>query len=99
MSSRAIPKAGGIMRAAQYLRMSSDVQRYSTINQQNAIAAYAQQHGYEIVSSYRDAGRSGLSLKGRGALRQLLADALSPQRAFDVILVLDVSRWGRFQNP
>lgn len=86
-------------RAAQYLRMSSDNQRYSTENQQNAIAEYAARHGYEVVSSYIDAGKSGLSLKGRDALRQLLSDALSPKRTFDAILVLDVSRWGRFQNP
>jgi DNA invertase Pin-like site-specific DNA recombinase len=79
--------------------MSSDNQRYSTENQQNAIAEYAQQHGYSIVASYIDAGRSGLSLKGRDALKTLLSDALAAQRAFDAILVLDVSRWGRFQNP
>jgi DNA invertase Pin-like site-specific DNA recombinase len=90
---------GTAIRAAQYLRMSSDNQRYSTENQQNAIAEYAASHGYEVVSSYIDAGKSGLSLKGRDALRQLLSDALAPQRAFDAILVLDVSRWGRFQNP
>lgn len=87
------------VRAAQYLRMSSDNQRYSTENQQNAIAEYAEQHGYQIVASYVDAGKSGLSLKGREALKQLLSDALAAQRAFDAILVLDVSRWGRFQNP
>jgi DNA invertase Pin-like site-specific DNA recombinase len=91
--------SGSPIRAAQYLRMSSDVQRYSTENQQNVIAEYAEQHGYEIVASYRDAGKSGLSLKGRDALRQLLSDALSARRSFDAILVLDVSRWGRFQNP
>jgi DNA invertase Pin-like site-specific DNA recombinase len=89
----------GSMRSAQYLRMSSDNQRYSTQNQQNAIAQYAKQYGYEIVASYVDAGKSGLSLKGRDALKQLLSEALSAQRAFDAILVLDVSRWGRFQNP
>lgn len=93
------PESHELIRAAQYLRMSSDVQRYSTENQQNAIAEYAQRHGYKIVASYRDAGKSGLSLKGRDALRQLLSDALSAQRLFDAILVLDVSRWGRFQNP
>jgi len=91
--------SNGPIRAAQYLRMSSDNQRYSTENQQNAIAEYAQQHGYNIVASYIDAGKSGLSLKGRDALNQLLSDALAAQRAFDAILVLDVSRWGRFQNP
>lgn len=89
----------GAIRAVQYLRMSSDNQRYSTENQQNAIAEYAEQHGYSIVASYIDAGKSGLSLKGREALKQLLSDALAAQRAFDAILVLDVSRWGRFQNP
>jgi DNA invertase Pin-like site-specific DNA recombinase len=89
----------GPIRAAQYLRMSTDNQRYSTENQQNAIAEYAEQHGYEVVATYIDAGKSGLSLKGRDALKQLLHDALAAQRAFDAILVLDVSRWGRFQNP
>jgi DNA invertase Pin-like site-specific DNA recombinase len=91
--------SNGPIRAAQYLRMSSDNQRCSTENQQNAIAEYAQEHGYNVVASYIDAGKSGLSLKGREALKQLLSDALAAQRAFDAILVLDVSRWGRFQNP
>jgi DNA invertase Pin-like site-specific DNA recombinase len=92
-------QADGAIRAAQYLRMSSENQRYSTENQQNAIAEYAQQHGYKVVASYIDAGKSGLSLKGRDSLRQLLSDALAARRTFDAILVLDVSRWGRFQNP
>jgi DNA invertase Pin-like site-specific DNA recombinase len=87
------------VRAAQYLRMSSDNQRYSLENQQNAIAEYARERGFSIVASYIDAGKSGLSLKGRDALKQLLSDALAAERAFDAILVLDVSRWGRFQNP
>lgn len=93
------PSVDGPIRAAQYLRMSSDNQRYSTENQQNAIAEYAQAHGYDVVASYIDAGKSGLSLKGRDALKQLLSDALALNRPFDAILVLDVSRWGRFQNP
>jgi DNA invertase Pin-like site-specific DNA recombinase len=99
MSHRLASYVDGPIRAAQYLRMSSENQRYSTENQQNAIAEYAQQHGYQVVASYVDVGKSGLSLRGRDALRQLLSDALAAQRAFDAILVLDVSRWGRFQNP
>ena len=85
------------VRAAQYLRMSSENQRYSTENQQNAIAEYAEQHGYNVIASYVDAGKSGLSLKGRNALKQLLSDALASPRVFDAVLVFDVSRWGRFQ--
>jgi Resolvase, N terminal domain len=42
--------SNGPIRAAQYLRMSSDNQRYSTENQQNAIAEYAQQHGYNVTT-------------------------------------------------
>ncbi|WP_316192404.1 MULTISPECIES: recombinase family protein [unclassified Bradyrhizobium] len=91
--------AADLVCAVQYLRMSSDDQHYSIENQRNAIADYAQQHGYRVVASYIDAGKSGLSLKGRHGLRQLLTDALAARRTFDAILVLDVSRWGRFQNP
>jgi DNA invertase Pin-like site-specific DNA recombinase len=29
----------------------------------------------------------------------LLSDAINPARTFDAVLVLDVSRWGRFQDP
>ncbi|VIO73311.1 hypothetical protein CI1B_49160 [Bradyrhizobium ivorense] len=79
--------------------MSSDVQKYSTENQQDAIAEYAKEHEYTVVATYIDVGKSGLSLRGRDALKQLLSDVLSVERTFDVVLVLDVSRWGRFQNP
>jgi DNA invertase Pin-like site-specific DNA recombinase len=99
MSSNRAANADVLIRAAQYLRMSSESQRYSAENQRNAIAQYAQQHGYQIVVSYVDAAKSGLSLKGRDALRQLISDALSEKGTFDAILVQDVSRWGRFQNP
>ncbi|MFC0304378.1 recombinase family protein [Rhizorhabdus histidinilytica] len=86
------------IRAAQYVRMSTDRQAYSIANQQAAIASYAQRHGFEIVRTYADEGRSGLHLKGRSALQQLLADVLVDEPEFSAILVYDVSRWGRFQD-
>ena len=52
-----------------------------------------------MVRTYADAGKSGLSLKGREGLRALLADVASGGAEFTDILVLDVSRWGRFQDP
>ena len=85
-------------RAAQYIRMSTDHQRYSLDNQRAAIRAYAAHRGIEVVRSYEDPGRSGLTLKRRDALQQLLHDVLSEDPGFDVILVYDVSRWGRFQD-
>jgi DNA invertase Pin-like site-specific DNA recombinase len=85
--------------AAQYLRMSTDHQRYSMENQAAAIAAYAKRRGYRIAATYADEGKSGLRLANRMGLRQLLADTVDGSAAFEVILVYDVSRWGRFQNP
>jgi DNA invertase Pin-like site-specific DNA recombinase len=91
--------ASPAIRAAQYLRMSKESQRYSIENQAAAIATYAATHGFEIVRSYADAGISGVSLAGRLGLQALLAEVLTGAPDFAAILVYDVSRWGRFQNP
>ena len=51
-----------------------------------------------IVQTYADDGKSGLNLEGRDALQQLIADVERGTARFEVILVYDVSRWGRFQD-
>jgi DNA invertase Pin-like site-specific DNA recombinase len=84
--------------AAQYLRMSTDHQQYSLDNQADAIAGYAEDHGFCIVKTYCDAAKSGLRLKNRLGLRQLLKDVVEGKRTFRAVLVYDVSRWGRFQD-
>jgi DNA invertase Pin-like site-specific DNA recombinase len=88
----------GHLRAAQYVRMSTDHQQYSTQNQSEVIVRYAKAHGLEIVRCYADAGRSGLSLAGRKGLQDLIRTVESKQADFGSILVYDVSRWGRFQD-
>ena len=60
--------------AAQYVRMSTEHQRYSTENQSDAILQYAVRYGFGIVRTYADNGKSGLRLDGRDALKQLLID-------------------------
>lgn len=87
-----------LRRAAQYVRMSTDHQRYSIENQISEIAEYALCHNMEVVRTYADEGRSGVTMKGRDALKRLIADAQEGQADFEVILVYDVSRWGRFQD-
>jgi DNA invertase Pin-like site-specific DNA recombinase len=62
------------------------------------IAAHAQLHDLSIIRTYRDEGESGLKLKNRAGLAQLLNDVSSDQADFEYILVYDVSRWGRFQD-
>lgn len=86
------------VQAVQYVRMSTDHQQYSTDNQKDAIAKYAQMMNYEIVATYEDSGKSGLNIEGRVGLQRLLSDIESGSAAFDVVLVYDISRWGRFQN-
>lgn len=93
-----LAKCKTALRAAQYVRMSTDYQRYSIQNQAAAIAAFAQQKSLTIVRTYIDEGRSGLRIKGRPGLIQLMDDVRSGEADFEHILVYDVSRWGRFQD-
>jgi DNA invertase Pin-like site-specific DNA recombinase len=78
--------------------MSTEHQQYSPHNQADAIALYAHSHNFEIVRSYEDHGRSGLNLSGRMGLQRLLIDVENRTNDFQVLLVYDVSRWGRFQD-
>ncbi len=86
-------------RAAEYVRMSTEHQKYSTDNQAAEIRAYADRRGFEIVRTYADEGKSGLSIGGRLSLQQLLADIENDGADFEAVLVYDVSRFGRFQDP
>ena len=86
------------MPAAQYIRMSTEHQQYSTENQAKAIEHYAAQRGYKILVTYADGGKSGLTFGGRRALQQLIQDVVDGNTAFKNILVYDISRWGRFQD-
>ena len=58
-----------LIRAAQYVRMSTDHQRYSTENQAEAIQQYADSHNMQIVRTYADEGKSGLNIAGREGLK------------------------------
>ena len=82
--------------SAQYIRMSTEHQQYSTENQAKVIAQYARQRGYDVVASYEDGGKSGLTFGGRQSLQKLIKDVQDGQVPFKNILVYDVSRWGRF---
>lgn len=89
---------GPVIRAAKYVRMSTEHQQYSTENQSDCICTYAEKHGMVIVKEYSDAGKSGLNLSGREGLQRLLNDVQSGSADFTAVLVYDVSRWGRFQD-
>lgn len=86
------------MKAACYIRMSTEHQNYSPEHQIKAINAYAAAHELEIVRHYQDLGRSGLHINNRPALQSLIDDVQHGRTNFNVVLAYDVSRWGRFQD-
>ena len=92
------PGSEPAFKAAQYVRMSTEHQQYSTENQGDKILEYAARRNIEIVRTYADEGKSGLRIDGRQALQQLIKDVETGNADFQIILVYDVSRWGRFQD-
>lgn len=75
------------IRVAEYVRTSSEHQKYSTLNQSAAIGQYATDHLMTVVKSYRDDGRSGLRLDGRHAFQELLRDVRAGSCEFEAVLV------------
>lgn len=84
--------------AALYVRASTEHQNYSTSHQEAALQRYAVEQGFQVTTVYCDKGKSGLTLEGRTGLLQLLSDIQTGGTNFNVVLVYDVSRWGRFQD-
>lgn len=85
------------MRAAVYARVSSAGQRDShTIESQlRVLPAYAKQHGWTVVGTYIDDGKSAATgkLDARDGFHRMVADA--DRKLFDVVLVVDVDRLTR----
>src|ERR1035438_10268361 len=75
-------QSGGVVQAAEYVRMSTDHQQYSTENQHDAIQRFADAKGMTIVRSFIDAGKSGVGIQGRDALQDLLRTVESGRADF-----------------
>ena len=69
--------ASPLIPVAEYLRMSTEHQQYSFENQSTAIRIYAASHGFEVTRTYSDSAKSGLVLRRRAGLQQLLQDVVS----------------------
>jgi DNA invertase Pin-like site-specific DNA recombinase len=78
--------------------MSTEHQQYSTENQGDKIREYAERRGIRDRPTYADEGKSGLNIDGRDALQRLINDVQAGNADFQIILVYDISRWGRFQD-
>jgi DNA invertase Pin-like site-specific DNA recombinase len=87
------------LRAALYVRTATEHHKYSTDTQSEKLRDYASKRDIEIVQTYSDVGKSGLSIFGRTGFQKLLSDVDSGRADFNLILVYDISRWGRFLDP
>lgn len=83
--------------AAEYVRMSTEHQKYSLDNQSEYIREYSLRNNITIIHTYNDAGKSGLNISGRPGLKALLDDVINKKITISAILVYDVSRFGRFR--
>jgi DNA invertase Pin-like site-specific DNA recombinase len=81
-----------------YLRRSTDKQEQSIPDQRREIERFARENGLRVVDWYIDDARSGTNATKRADYNRLLGDIERPNRAFDVILVYDLSRLTR-ENP
>ena len=81
-----------------YLRNSADIgQENSCDIQEEKCRAFAKKHGFEVIAVYADRGKSGLNAEGRPEFQALL-ERVKTDDSFRHIIVLDISRWGRFPD-
>jgi DNA invertase Pin-like site-specific DNA recombinase len=80
--------------AVAYLRSATTTPGPNDVeHQQQAIQQQAQKDGLTIDKFYVDAGRSGIEIKSRQSLQDLLADA--KEGNFEILYVTDGSRLSR----
>ncbi|AUV55969.1 recombinase family protein [Raoultella planticola] len=78
--------------------MSTDHQRYSLFNQSEFLREYAEKNGLDILYTYDDSGKSGVTANRRTSFHQLIDDVSNHRIDIAAVLVFDISRFGRFQS-
>ena len=80
-----------------YIRVSTSAQTegYSLEAQTERLRKYAEYKDLEIAGEYCDAGKSGMSIKGRPAFMEMLDDISSEKDEISCVLVFKLSRFGR----
>lgn len=93
------PPAPARPRAVAYYRHSAqDRQENSIPLQREQVRRWAEQNGIELVREFADHGKSGLSTDNRDEFMDMMESWVRKRDDFEYVLVLDVSRWGRFQD-
>src|SRR3954449_5758280 len=86
-------------RAVAYYRHSAqDRQENSVAIQQEQVQQWARENNISIIHEFADRGKSGLTAEGRDAFNDMMENWVKVRHDFRLVLCLDVSRWGRFQD-
>ena len=85
------------IRFVSYVRQSTDGQDdlLSPEAQVRRIDAFGDRDDADKVGGYEDIAISGSSAENRPGFQRMIADALSPDHPFDMIIVYDISRFSR----
>lgn len=99
MSTWYKPKRAFAKRAVAYYRHSAQERQENSVEiQQDQVRKFAADNGVEIIEEFIDRGKTGLITEGRDSFKRMLAGIETGKYDCDYVLVLDVSRWGRYQN-
>ncbi len=86
------------VRAVAYYRHSAEIGQENSVEiQQDNVRSFAAKHDIKIINEFADRGKSGLNAEGRPAFNEMMV-WVQTRNDFSLVLVLDVSRWGRFQD-
>ncbi len=82
---------------AYYRHSAQDRQKNSVEIQSDQVRKWASERQIEIIQEFSDRGKSGLTAEGRPAFTEMM-EWVRTRNDFTMVLALDVSRWGRFQD-
>ena len=83
--------------AIAYLRKSTDLQETSLEQQKEKILLFAKEHSIKVIEFFAEEA-CGENVEGRLQFRKMI-ECCKSQDVFQYVLVYDISRWGRFENP